>query len=676
MRSLSVIIATLLALLSGGMAQSWTPVTSGVTTTLYTVHFVNPNVGWIGGDGAVIRKTTNGGSSWTAQTGSRNITSIQFLDANTGWAVGGSGGVGTILRTTNGGTNWSIVTNSGIAVLCSFQFLDSIRGLAVGAGGAILKTVNGGVNWNAQTSGTSIDFRDHQFLDTNTGWATGYSGTILKTTNGGATWAPQNSGTTNLLGDIFFINADTGWCVGIGGIILKTVNGGATWTPQNSGTTNELLSMFFLNASTGYVGGLNGTLLKTTNGGAAWVPQNTGTTSALFSVQLLNSETGWLSGGSGTLLKTSSPFPSSLSYATNPATYTQGVSITPNTPSVAGATPFTYSIAPELPAGLTLSTTTGVISGTPATQAIPAGYVITATNIYGSTAAVVNIGIISGLYGLTYATNPAFYEVGVAIAPNLATVTGPVTGYSVSPALPSGLTLNPTTGAVTGTPAAPAATANYTVTVHNGAGGSTSVNLNITVLLKPSNLAYSSNPTTYVVGNAITPNLPSLQGSAPMTYSVNPALPAGLSLSPTSGAITGIPSAATATAFYTITVANPVGSTVAVLIITTSTTSVFSTAPSDRTFGFSPAGAPHLTFGIPRRDIEAVRVEILNMRGSRVWETTAAAGADLVWNGMTAAGNPAAAGVYSIRVTWLTGLNGRGNTAGPVSRQFAFVASP
>jgi hypothetical protein len=123
-------------------------------------------------------------------------------------------------------------------------------------------------------------------------------------------------------------------------------------------------------------------------------------------------------------------------------------------------------------------------------------------------------------------------------------------------------------------------------------------------------------------------------------------------------------------------VANPVGSTVAVLIITTSTTSVFSTAPSDRTFGFSPAGAPHLTFGIPRRDIEAVRVEILNMRGSRVWETTAAAGADLVWNGMTADGNPAAAGVYSIRVTWLTGLNGRGNTAGTVSRQFAFVASP
>ena len=82
---------------------------------------------------------------------------------------------------------------------------------------------------------------------------------------------------------------------------------------------------------------------------------------------------------------------------------------------------------------------------------------------------------------LTYATNPAVYTLGQAITANVPNHQGGVvTGYSVSPGLPTGLVLDSTTGILTGTPAALAATAAYTVTATNG-GGSTTVALSLSV---------------------------------------------------------------------------------------------------------------------------------------------------------------------------------------------------
>ncbi|MBU6158485.1 MAG: putative Ig domain-containing protein [Bacteroidetes bacterium] len=48
-------------------------------------------------------------------------------------------------------------------------------------------------------------------------------------------------------------------------------------------------------------------------------------------------------------------------------------------------------------------------------------------------------------------------------------------GYSISPALPAGLSINPNNGVISGTPTAVTAAANYTVTARNGYGSSTSV---------------------------------------------------------------------------------------------------------------------------------------------------------------------------------------------------------
>jgi len=84
----------------------------------------------------------------------------------------------------------------------------------------------------------------------------------------------------------------------------------------------------------------------------------------------------------------------------------------------------------------------------------------------------------------------------------------------------------------------------------------------------PSELSYTDGTAVYIKGTAITANIPTSTGGAVATYSASPALPAGLTLNPIAGVITGTPTAVTATANYTITGSNSAGSTTAILTIT------------------------------------------------------------------------------------------------------------
>ena len=274
-----------------------------------------------------------------------------------------------------------------------------------------------------------------------------------------------------------------------------------------------------------------------------------------------------------------------ITYASTPATYTRNVPITNNSPTITG-TVTGFSISPSLPTGLSLNTTTGIISGTPSANASATDYTITATNSSGSTTATVNVTVIDPPSSLIYSPNPAIYAVGTAISPNIPTVSGPVVSYSVTPTLPQGLSLNSATGYITGTPTTATAATNYTVTASNGAGGTTTVSLNITVLTPPSNLFYSKNPATYTINVAAANNTPTVTGTA-TSYSVSPALPAGLSLNTSTGVISGTPTAVTTAIDYTITAGNSAGSS------TTATVNITVVAPpSGLAYSTNPAVYP------------------------------------------------------------------------------------
>ena len=118
-------------------------------------------------------------------------------------------------------------------------------------------------------------------------------------------------------------------------------------------------------------------------------------------------------GGGGS--STSVPAPSALSY-TSPVQDTMGTAMTPRSPTVTG-TVASYSVSPALPAGVSLSTTSGAISGTPTATASQATYTITATNATGSTtfawvltvkaATAVGVFIDAPTMGLSYVDSPS-----------------------------------------------------------------------------------------------------------------------------------------------------------------------------------------------------------------------------------------------------------------------------
>jgi hypothetical protein len=88
--------------------------------------------------------------------------------------------------------------------------------------------------------------------------------------------------------------------------------------------------------------------------------------------------------------------------------------------------------------------------------------------------------------------------------------------------------------------------------------------------LPPSDLSYSFNPVDYFVGQPIIDDPPMSSGGAVVSYSVAPTLPAGLTLSATTGVLSGTPTAVSPMTNYTVTARNAVGSTTATLTITVS----------------------------------------------------------------------------------------------------------
>jgi gliding motility-associated-like protein len=286
----------------------------------------------------------------------------------------------------------------------------------------------------------------------------------------------------------------------------------------------------------------------------------TGTISGTPSVALATTTftiTGTNTGGSTTTtisIRVTDAPPTSLEYST-PIVLFKGVLITPITPSNSGGAITNYAISPSLPAGLVLNTVTGAITGRPTLPSASTNYTITGTNSGGSVTKTISILVNDNEpTDLSY-TTPNIFGVGVAITPLTPTVYGgAVTRYSIDQSLPTGLNFNTTTGVISGIPTQIIANTTYTVTAFNFMGRSTTT-IEITIGGPATNLSYGGNLT--LARNAIMPTItPTINSTTTTTYSISPALPAGLVFNPATGQIFGMPTTLQTAQNYIVTANN------------------------------------------------------------------------------------------------------------------------
>ena len=122
-----------------------------------------------------------------------------------------------------------------------------------------------------------------------------------------------------------------------------------------------------------------------------------------------------------------------------------------------------------------------MISGTPTAVAAQANYTVTAAYGTSSTSATIQITLTHRLWSIGRRRSRLWWEwQSRRMRPRWPEPSR----VSVSPALPAGLSLNPSTGIVSGTPTAVTTQANYTVSATDSLGNTSAI-LTITVLQAP-----------------------------------------------------------------------------------------------------------------------------------------------------------------------------------------------
>lgn len=268
-----------------------------------------------------------------------------------------------------------------------------------------------------------------------------------------------------------------------------------------------------------------------------------------------------------------------------------------------GTPPYTWTLAAgslPLPPGLALAGSGG-IAGTP-----------TSSGTFGFTVQLTDAGSVTATRALQIAVIPAVGitttalpngVVGTPYSQALATTGGqtPFTWSVTSGSPPPGLSLGSGTGIISGTPTAAGGPFGFTVRVLDALGGADSRAYSITIASAPT-ITTTSLPAGEVGVAYAGTTLAATGGQAPYTWSVQSGSLDGLTLDPTTGAISGTPSAAgTFSVTFLVTDANSATATktlslavrAAVAIATTSLPGGSVGSPYSQTIAVSGGQTPY-----------------------------------------------------------------------------------
>ena len=293
---------------------NWIKVESGVTKTLYDIDFFESKNGWIVGDSGIILHTKDGGNKWETQSCNTGtfLKAVDFVDNYCGWACGKD----TILCTTDGGETWNLqyFQNLGDGHFRDIQFLNKDTGFAVGgygdfdSKGILLRTDNGGENWS-MLSGNELSTLTKISIENENIWICGFGGKILLSKDAGLSWDEKNFNLTPLpsFTCIQFVDSLHGWVSSRDDYLgfYATQDGGKIWVRISESSFMDIggvLSFFFINKDLGWLCNFpfDRTLI-TKDSGSSW---ETGSDiyQRIYSFTFLQNGDGWAVGSKGGIL--------------------------------------------------------------------------------------------------------------------------------------------------------------------------------------------------------------------------------------------------------------------------------------------------------------------------------------------------------------------------------------
>ena len=290
---------------STGGGAGWNASNAGLTATGVNAVVIDPSLPatlYAGTTEGGVFKSTNGGTTWTAvnaglvpeftTTSNLTVRALAIDPTNPATLYAGTGGgLAGIRKSTNGGASWTAV-NTGLTFDLFFSLaIDPTNPATIYAGTfgssdqiGIFKSTNGGGNWtgisigltNIVVSALAIDPSAPETL-----YAGTRGGGVLKSTNGGTGLTAINTGLTN--SDVHALAIDPSapatLYAGTSGGVFKSTNRGGDWTAISTGLANTVVFALAIDPSapeTLYAGTRGGGVFKSTNAGSTWTAFNAG----------------------------------------------------------------------------------------------------------------------------------------------------------------------------------------------------------------------------------------------------------------------------------------------------------------------------------------------------------------------------------------------------------------
>lgn len=227
---------------------------------------------------------------------SLDLFSVDFIDEEEGWAVGGDVfGDSVILHTTNGGEEWIPQTSPNDEALYGVCF-DGDYGFAVGSGNIILYTRNGGDEWLELEITDAITFWDVDCVDEGVAYAVG-QGDFPAIKLSGEGWTSLGVDESYVLKGAHFVEEGDGYLVGENGVVLKVEDdsAGLVDTITRSDIGIALNEIYCLDMDTCKIVGAGQYVY--TGSDSSWILEEAGTiVSSYWGVHYRNEESGWVSG--------------------------------------------------------------------------------------------------------------------------------------------------------------------------------------------------------------------------------------------------------------------------------------------------------------------------------------------------------------------------------------------